>query len=618
MNKSIETIFLSFLFLFFIQIIIIGQDRDRIALADSYYKEGSVDKALALYRDLAGSRLNSSLIHKNYFDILLNKALYDEAQSHLDKIIKSNTENLFYQIDQGILYKYMNKDKKLEDHMDHLVNRIAYNPSQVQMAAHYMVRNDLSDFAVKSYLKTREITGKPDMYAIDLANIYRILNRKDEMVNEFLLFAEQNPQNLSYIKRVFQVYLTEDDYPSLKQLLIDRIQKDPNNYLYNDLLVWVHIQMNDFFGAFIQARAFDKRRGAKGQIVLNLGNTARANKAYDIAEKSYQYVMDQYPKKDHSNYVIAKKSLIEVKQEIVINTYPIDSVRIKELIIAYSELKDEIGINNYVLEGLKNKAYLQAFYLGEIDSAIETLKFIIDYPGVNNELRDEAKLDLGDIYLLKKEPWESTLLYGQVDKSNKESDIGFSAKLRNAKLWYYSGDFNLAKSQLDVLKEATSRIISNDAMELSLLIQDNLVFDSTSVALIKFAKADLFIFRGQLDSAESIYKDIINKYPEDPIIDESHFQLGKVYKMSNRYELAMEQFDIIINDYSYDIKGDNALYEKGILLEEELKKPDEAIEIYLEFLKKYPASVYSTDVRRRLRNLRKEDQGLNLGLNENL
>nr|WP_271711472.1 tetratricopeptide repeat protein [Marinigracilibium pacificum] len=155
-------------------------------------------------------------------------------------------------------------------------------------------------------------------------------------------------------------------------------------------------------------------------------------------------------------------------------------------------------------------------------------------------------------------------------------------------------------------------------MELSLLIQDNLVFDSTSVALIKFAKADLFIFRGQLDSAESIYKDIINKYPEDPIIDESHFQLGKVYKMSNRYELAMEQFDIIINDYSYDIKGDNALYEKGILLEEELKKPDEAIEIYLEFLKKYPASVYSTDVRRRLRNLRKEDQGLNLGLNENL
>ncbi|MCX2744805.1 tetratricopeptide repeat protein [Mangrovivirga sp. M17] len=607
MNKLKNVIFYSVL-LFFIQIIIIAQDRDRIALADSYYKEGSVDKALTIYRDLSGSRLNTTLIHKNYFDLLLNKALYDEAQVHLDKLIKTNPDNIFFQIDQGILYKYMNKDRKLQDHMDMLVNRIAYNPSQVQMAAHYMVRNDLSDYAVKSYLKTRDVTGKPDMYAIDLANIYRILNRKDEMVNEFLLFAEQNPQNISYIKRVFQVYLTEDDFPSLKQLLIDRIQKDPNNYLYNDLLVWVHIQMNDFFGAYIQARAFDKRRGAKGQIVLNLGNTARANKQYEIAEKSYQYVMEQYPDKDHSNYVIAKKSLIEVKQEIVINTYPIDSVRIKDLIIAYSELKEEIGINNYVLEGLKNKAYLQAFYMGNVDEAVETLKFVINYPGVKKELRDEAKLDLGDIYLLKKEPWEATLLYGQVDKANKESDIGYRAKLRNAKLWYYSGDFNLAKSQLDVLKEATSRIISNDAMELSLLIQDNLAYDTSSVALQRFAKADLYIFRGQLDSAENIYTEIIKEYPEDPIIDEAHYQLGRIYKITNRYEKAIEEFNLVIENYAYDIKGDNALYEKGILLEERIGNAEEAITIYLEFLKKYPASVYSTDVRRRLRILREGDQ----------
>nr|WP_305067235.1 tetratricopeptide repeat protein [Mangrovivirga halotolerans] len=145
-------------------------------------------------------------------------------------------------------------------------------------------------------------------------------------------------------------------------------------------------------------------------------------------------------------------------------------------------------------------------------------------------------------------------------------------------------------------------------MELSLLIQDNLAYDTSSVALQRFAKADLYIFRGQLDSAENIYTEIIKEYPEDPIIDEAHYQLGRIYKITNRYEKAIEEFNLVIENYAYDIKGDNALYEKGILLEERIGNAEEAITIYLEFLKKYPASVYSTDVRRRLRILREGDQ----------
>ena len=43
------------------------------------------------------------------------------------------------------------------------------------------------------------------------------------------------------------------------------------------------------------------------------------------------------------------------------------------------------------------------------------------------------------------------------EKIQKENPVGYEAKLKNAKLSYYKGNFSLAQSHLDILKEATTR-----------------------------------------------------------------------------------------------------------------------------------------------------------------
>ena len=55
---------------------------------------------------------------------------------------------------------------------------------------------------------------------------------------------------------------------------------------------------------------------------------------------------------------------------------------------------------------------------------------------------------------LKNEPWEATLLYSQVEKSQKEDQLGQEAKLKNAKLHYYNGDFDLAKDSLGYFEKS--------------------------------------------------------------------------------------------------------------------------------------------------------------------
>src|SRR5690606_10873898 len=268
---------------------------------------------------------------------------------------------------------------------------------------------------------------------------------------------------------------------------------------FNELLIWVNMQLKDFYGAFIQARAIDKRAKEGGKRLLDIGIMALHNKDYDNSETIFQYVIQTY--NEGFNYEVARRYLIKAREELVKSTYPVNIAQIKNLIQDYDALIQDLPLSLVSLEAMKSKALLHAFYLDEKDSAINLLHKIIDTPRADPELVANAKLDLGDIYLLLNQPWESTLLYGQVEKSAKETQIGHTAKLKNAKLSYYKGDFELAQSHLDVLKLATSREISNDAISLSLLIQDNITFDTTEEAMRDYALVDLILFQNKKQQA---------------------------------------------------------------------------------------------------------------------
>ena len=296
------------------------------------------------------------------------------------------------------------------------------------------------------------------------------------MVEEYLKYVSQNPSNLNYVKNTLQNLLAKtEELESLENLLYNKIQEEPNSEIYGELLIWVNLQQKNFYGAFMQARAIDRRLGSEGTRSINIGLIALDNNDYNTSIKIFSYVIRQYP--DSYNYLLSKMYLIRSYEKRVRNTYPIDEREIRNLINDYNIFINELGITRNTLEALRNKALLHAFYLDEKDSAKLILQKIINTPRADADIKARSKIDLGDIYLLTEEPWESTLLYSQVEKSHKDDELGYEAKLRNAKLSYYKGDFQLSQEHLDILKEATTREIANDAMALSILIKDNIALD---------------------------------------------------------------------------------------------------------------------------------------------
>jgi tetratricopeptide (TPR) repeat protein len=282
----------------------------------------------------------------------------------------------------------------------------------------------------------------------------------------------------------------------------------------------------------------------------------------------------------------------------------VDTTEISHLIDDYRRMVAEIGINERTLEALRSEALLYAFYLNRKDSAIQILTKIIDTPGINIALKSQAKLDLGDIYLLNGEPWESTLLYSQVEKSQNDQPLGYEAKLRNAKLSYYKGEFELAQSHLDILKLATSREIANNAMALSLLIQDNTVFDSTDHAMQAYAQVELDLFQNKYDLALKKLEILTVQYPGHSLTDEILWLKANILLELGAFQQAIDQLSQVVEGYEYDILSDDAYFLMGSIYEDQLKDTIEAMRIYNDFLVRFPGSIYSAEARKRYRALR--------------
>ena len=219
----------------------------------------------------------------------------------------------------------------------------------------------------------------------------------------------------------------------------------------------------------------------------------------------------------------------------------------------------------------------------------------------------KCKLLLADIYLSINEIWEASLLYSQVEKDFKYEALGDEAKYKNALVYFYTGDYDWAKAQLDILKGSTSKLISNDAMRLSLLISDNLLFDTTGAALKMYGRASLNFEQNKLENALVILDSMNPIYLAHNIIDEVCFLQYQIYFKQKKYTDCVIALEKIINGYRYEILADEAVFKLAILNDNFLENSEKAQELYKILFTDYPGSIYVPEARTRYRKIRGDD-----------
>jgi tetratricopeptide (TPR) repeat protein len=584
-----------------------GSDRQ---LADQYFINFEFDKAAVIYDKLFDK--DPMGVYPNYLRTLVALKNYSEAEKMVKKMIKKSSSGNFpvasqtYQVDLGFVYESAGDMNKAKQTYEKAIKTLQPDQGQIISLANAFYSHQNWDYALATYLEGKRLLKGFYSFYFETAEIYFQKQDYPKMIDEYLNSVEENVAYQQNVQNILQNRLGNDPDGSrnnlLRQALLRRIQRNADQPVFSEMLIWLFVQQKDFESAFTQAKALDKRQREDGSRIISLASMAVTNLNYETGIKAYQYVVDKGP--DNPNYIHARMELLNTLNKKITENNSYTKEDLLKLQRDYNTTLNELGRNATTAPLIRSLAHLEAFYLDHPDTAIVILEEAITYQGIRNITKAECKLELGDVYLFTGNVWDSDLLYAQVDKSFKNDPIGQEAKYRRARLDYFRGNFTWAQAQLDVLKSATSQLIANDALSLSLLIQDNIDTDTTSYELLLYSAADLLSYRNKNDDALLLLDSLQQKWPAHSIIPHAIYKKALIFDAKRNYAIEDSLLREVADNYPDGVLADDALFKRGLLYEEKLNDKNKAKELYEALLTQYPGSLFAVEARKRFRALR--------------
>ncbi|MEX2590889.1 MAG: tetratricopeptide repeat protein [Chitinophagales bacterium] len=126
-----------------------------------------------------------------------------------------------------------------------------------------------------------------------------------------------------------------------------------------------------------------------------------------------------------------------------------------------------------------------------------------------------------------------------------------------------------------------------------------------------FDKNESFKFDEALaQSTIDAYGDFAENFPKDSLTPNILFKKADLHRAMKDYEVAMDIYKKIENDYSDHNKAPHSLFLQGFVYENEIGDMEKAAERYQAFLEKYPNHDLSDDVKFSLDNLGKSPEDI--------
>ena len=578
-------------------------------LALQFYQNQDFAKASELFEQLYDKKPSVYYYQYLLFSLVEIKE-YSKAEKLIKKCQRAEPDAPRYLVDLGYVnYRSGNPEKSKKIYEDAL-KKLGPNQQQIFDLANAFITRGENEYAIRTYMKGRQLLNNSYPFGFELASVYERTGDFKHAMEEYLDMLDLNKSYLNTVQDRIQMTLSYDvnneKNEILRKILLSRAQKNPDNTNYAELLWWYSIQQKDFDLALIQAKALDRRFKENGDKLVSLASLAVSNEKYEVAIDCYLYIVSKGT--GCSFYNLARRELANTRY---LKTISEPSPPKKELEVLEKDFTDELaylGDDPDNISVIKNLAHIKAFYLGKTEESIDLLNHAIEMAGVSAAEKAKCKIELADILLFTNDVWEATLLYQQAYLDFKFDVLGQEAKFKNAKLSFYIGEFSWAKAQADILKAATSKFISNDAIALSLLIGENYDPDSNTIALSIYARADLLDYRNEEELALLSLDSIPRQFADHPILQQVLYKRAQIISKQGRYAVADSLFRQLVKEFPDGILADESLMNAASLNEKQLNNHEKAMSLYQELLDKYPGSIFVPDARKKFRMLRGDKQ----------
>lgn len=573
-----------------------------LALARQYFKDQAYEKVIDRLEDL-GKTSNQPEVYNLLFDSYLELEKYRSAiRLSRDWANRIPARKAVFQVDEYFLHLLREDLKDAEKLQEQINGALQRNPSQAYAYGKAFSDRGYPKQALQVYQEA--LRKNPNMnFDYQMALIYGELGDIPNMHLMYLQMVDRTPGYLttvkSFLARSIQPGVPDENLEKLKEEIVRRIQNGAPKR-FNELLIHIFSQEGNFRAAFTQLRALDRQGKLQGNEISNLAKLAFNGEDYSLATRIYNYEREKGPENPfYQSAVIgwlqSRKRSLEAENAN------------RE---AWASLATDYEIYQQVFRGDPYQAEITlplsaiyAYRLQNTDTAEALLTSLFGKAWIGPDDQALAQIAYADLLLFTGKRWDAILYYKRAERALDQSVIGQEAKFKRAKAAYFVGDFEWAQGIFSVLKESTSKLIANDAMQYSLLITDNMALDSTTDALEAYARADFYYYREMYDSALVILEALNTGYSDHPIADESLFLRGMIKEQQNDLAAGIKLWEELVEAHGDDILADDALFRIGKGYEE-LGNKEAAMLAYEQLFTIHVDSFYASEARKAYRRLR--------------
>lgn len=580
-------------------------------MAQVYLEQGELEKAQSFYERFYQQRPDRQVYFTTLIQIYIGLEKIQQAEALLDKHHRKYPdipEVLGVYVDFHLRF---GKPKLAEKAMKQWNRNMPANFRSTEELANLLATKGHGKLAIQVVEDWQRQNGRNPLALYKLVDFYISDNQPEMAATQLIQLLKVSISYYEGVKtRLVNLLAEEADAPvnmAIKQAFIAELQKNPDETEFATLLMWIFIHEANFSQAFIHAKAIDQRNGSEGRLVLDLGMICQEQQAYEVANSCFSLVAGLGEQSPY--YIEARIAEVQNMEDWLRWDGRLTGEQLLQLSRAYQATLKVLPSSSNSAQLMVRYARLMAFDLNQQEEAIVLLQSAMNEfrPGSIEEAR--AKIALADILIATGDLWEPSLLYGQVEKALPNTPEGHEAKWGNTRLSFFRAEFPWAQTQAKVLKASTTKHIANDALGLSLLMNDLLAEDSNVVALASYARAECAFYSRNMDQAVAILDSLESTLNFGPILTASRWIRYQILERKGQFEEAIAVLKILIKNDPESLLVDDAWLAMARLYENQLNQVEKAMEAYRTLLLEHSGSLHNQTARIRYRVLKSQLAG---------
>jgi len=568
-------------------------------MAKKYFEQGDLEKAAYEYKLLVDKFPYNDGYLFNLIKIYQSQSDFDAVDKLLRR--RAGKQKPQYWVYLGYNYKLQKDSIKALKFYNKAIKAVEKQPFRAYGVGEAFKKLYLLDEALKSYEYALNKSKNTGLY-LKIALIYAEKNDLDGMMRNFLELMAVDNRYDGQIKYYLAKFITSDPENEankiLKNQLLERIS-DTHDAKWYRQLQWLYTEQKEYKKAFLQLKSLYRKKEAEISEIFHLAKTAVFNRKPEEARSIYRFIIDQ---PDAGHYAeLSKLAVLKLDLKGILNAE--QKAQIGSLFQTY--LQEDWSPGNKTALKIAYADFM-AFHLKKIPEALAILDDLLRMP-LPRKLLAEVRLKKADILLHDKKFNQALVLYTQVQLDFPNNPVGHHATYDIARASFFQGDIDWAHSQLKVIKSVADDMIANDAIDLDVLIINNKEEGDTLYSGLKtLAKAKFEVYRKNVPEALQILDSLKWQFKGQLVYDDALLLQAKLYEQTGQLDLALKDYQAILDNATEDLLKDDALYRMALIYEKK-EQTGKAKELFKKIIIDYPASFWFVDARKHFRRLRGDE-----------